>query len=373
MTATSVDALFRPLPVESLQLTNRIVMAPMTRTSSPDGVPGPDVAAYYRRRAEGGVGLILTEGTVVDRPASANHPDIPHVHGEAALAGWKAVVDGVHAAGGRIAAQLWHVGAQSLPGTDWVPPTPVESPSGLEGPGVQRGVAMDERAIADTVAAFGRAAADAQRAGFDAVEVHGAHGYLVDQFFWAETNHRTDGYGGATLAERSRFAVEVLQAVRAAVGPGFPVILRVSQWKLQDYGARLARTPEELADWLVPLVQAGADVLHCSQRRLWEPEFPEVDGPDGLNLAGWAKRLTGARTISVGSVGLSGDFLGAFAGDGSQRVGLEGLVRRMEREEFDLVAVGRALLADPQWVTKVRTGDTAGLRDFDPAALSQLA
>lgn len=372
MTTTSVDALFRPLQVGSLHLPNRIVMAPMTRTSSPDGVPGEDVAAYYRRRAEDGVGLILTEGTVIDRPASSNHPAIPHVHGEAALAGWRQVVDGVHAAGGKIAAQIWHVGSQTNPGTDWVPPTPVESPSGLEGPGAPHGVAMDQRAIDETVAAFARAAADARRVGFDAVELHGAHGYLIDQFFWAGTNHRTDRYGGATLAERSRFAVEVVRAVRAAVGPDFPVVLRVSQWKAQDYTARLAQTPQELADWLVPLVQAGADVLHCSQRRLWEAEFPEVDGELGLNLAGWAKQLTGARTISVGSVGLSGDFLGAFAGEGSRRTGLEAVLDRMDRGEFDLVAVGRAILADPRWVTKVRTGDTAGLRDFDAAALGQL-
>ena len=127
-----------------------------------------------------------------------------------------------------------------------------------------------------------------------------------------------------------------------------------------------------MAQWLVPLVEAGADLLHCSQRRFWEPEFPEVDGEQGLNFAGWAKKLTGAPTISVGSVGLSGDFLGAFAGEHSHAVGLEELVRRMEREEFDLIAVGRAILADPHWVSKIRAGDTADLRDFDRSALKTL-
>ena len=372
MTSSTVDALFRPLRVKSLDLPNRIVMAPMTRTFSPGGVPGDDVAAYYRRRAEGGVGLILSEGTVIDRPAARNHPDIPFFHGDAALAGWQRVVDEVHAAGGAMGPQLWHVGSVAVPGTDWVPDVAVESPSGLEAPGVPRGVAMDDDAIADTITGFGRAAADAKRLGFDTVEIHGAHGYLLDQFLWSGTNRRTDRYGGATLAERSRFAVEVIGSVRRAVGPDFPIILRLSQWKQQDYAARLADGPDALADWLVPLVDAGVDVLHCSQRRFWEPEFPELDGPTGLNFAGWAKKLTGATTVSVGSVGLSGDFLGAFAGEASQRTPLHDLVDRMERDEFDLVAVGRALLGDPTWVAAVRAGDTGNLHDFDPAALGRL-
>jgi 2,4-dienoyl-CoA reductase-like NADH-dependent reductase (Old Yellow Enzyme family) len=231
---------------------------------------------------------------------------------------------------------------------------------------------MSEEAIADTVAAFARAAADAKRLGFDVVEIHGAHGYLIDQFFWAGTNERTDRYGGATIKQRSRFAAEVVAAARAAVGPDFPIILRVSQWKQQDYAARLAKTPAEMTDWLQPLVEAGVNILHCSQRRFWEPEFPEIDGAEGLNFAGWAKKLTGAATISVGSVGLSGDFLAAFGGESSKSVGLEQLVKRMERDEFDLIAVGRALIADPDWVQKIHEGDAAELKGFAPSALAEL-
>ena len=372
MPSPHADILFQPFRLKSLDLKNRIVMAPMTRSFSPDGVPGGNVAAYYRRRAEGEVGLILSEGTVVDRPASRNEANIPFFHGDAALAGWKQVIDGVHAAGGRMGPQLWHTGSVVSPMTDWVPPAPVESPSGLIAPGQPRGKAMSGEDIADTVAAFARAAAGAKRLGFDVVEIHGAHGYLIDQFFWAGTNGRTDGYGGATLKERSRFAAEVVAAVRAAVGPSYPIILRLSQWKQQDYAARLAGTPGEMGDWLVPLVEAGADILHCSQRRFWEPEFPELDGEAGLNVAGWAKKLTGAATISVGSVGLSGDFMGAFAGEGSKAASLDTLIHRMERGEFDLIAVGRAILNDPHWVAKVCAGDTAGLRDFTAAALGEL-
>ncbi|MGZ3440721.1 MAG: 12-oxophytodienoate reductase, partial [Polyangia bacterium] len=115
------------------------------------------------------------------------------------------------------------------------------------------------------------------------------------------------------------------------------------------------------------------DILHCSQRRFWEPEFPEIDGQQGLNFAGWAKKITGVPTISVGSVGLSSDFGGAFRGESSQASDLDGLVERMERGEFDLIAVGRALLSDPDWAEKVREGRTDELQDFDPASLRELA
>jgi len=367
----NTDSLFRPFQFKSLTLKNRIVMAPMTRSFSPGGIPGANVADYYHRRAEGDVGLILSEGTVIDRPASRNEAGIPFFHGEEALDGWAKVIDGVHAAGGKMGPQIWHTGAtRGMSG--WAPDASVESPSGLNGPGDPNGVAMSEEDIADTVSAFARAAADAKRLGFDVVELHGAHGYLIDQFFWEGSNQRTDRYGGATLKQRARFAAEVVAATREALGPDFPLILRLSQWKQQDYKARLATTPDAMEDWLLPLKEAGVDIFHCSQRRFWEPEFPEIDGAEGLNFAGWAKKLTGAATISVGSVGLSGEFLAAFGGQKSSPVGLDGLVRRMEAEEFDLIAVGRAILGDPQWVTKIKTGDTEELKSFDPASLAEL-
>lgn len=371
MTA-STDVLFRPFRVRSLELANRIVMAPMTRSFAPEGVPGEPNAAYYRRRAEGGVGLILSEGTVIDRPASRNDRGIPFFHGDAALDGWKGVIDAVHGAGGKMGPQFWHTGAVKSFQTEWEPETGIESPSGLVAPATPRGQAMSEEDIADTVAAFARAAADAKALGFDTIEVHGAHGYLIDQFFWSGTNQRTDRYGGATIRERSRFAGEVIAAIRAAVGADYPIILRLSQWKQQEYTARLAETPELMTDWLQPLVDAGVDVLHCSQRRFWEPEFPEIDGENGLNFAGWAKKLTGAATISVGSVGLSGDFMAAFGGEASTSVGLERLVERMERDEFDLIAVGRALISDADWAAKVRANEAQGLKGFHAAALAEL-
>ena len=369
----SLDSLFQPFSVKGLHLPNRIVMAPMTRSFSPEGVPGADVAEYYRKRAVGGVGLILSEGTVIDRPAAKNDPRVPDFHGEAALAGWKQVIDTVHEVGGKMGPQIWHVGSARNPRTEWRAPDPIDSPSGLSSPGKRFGEAMSDEQVADTIAAFGRAAAESKRLGFDTLELHGAHGYLIDQFLWEGTNARGDAFGGPSIKERARFAAEVVKAVRAAVGPDYVVILRLSQWKQQDFTARLAHTPDEMADWLNPLVDAGVDVLHCSQRRFWEPEFPELDGEEGLNFAGWAKKVTGAPTITVGSVGLSGDFVAAFGGEGSQPASLDGLLRRLDREEFDLVAVGRALISDPDWANKVRDRRDAELMDFAQSHLMSLA
>jgi len=365
----SVDALFRPFEFKGLRLPNRLVMAPMTRSKSPGGIPTPEVAAYYARRAKADIGLIITEGTGVARPASLNDPDIPRIHGEKELAAWTGVVDAVHAEGGLIAPQLWHVGAVRTRHPDWTPPGPYDSPSGLSSPGKRFGEAMTDAEVADAIDAFARAAGDSKRVGFDAVELHGAHGYLIDQFFWDGVNLRDDTFGGASIGERARFAAEIIKAVRAAVEPDFPIIIRISQWKQQDFAARLAHTPAEMEAWLNPLIDAGADMLHCSQRRFWEPEF---DGSD-LNFAGWAKKLTGAPTITVGSVGLTGDFIAGFAGEGSKPASLDELTRRLERDEFDLVAVGRAVLQDPNWATKVRDGRTGELMDFDASALATLS
>jgi 2,4-dienoyl-CoA reductase-like NADH-dependent reductase (Old Yellow Enzyme family) len=361
----ALDALFKPFEFKSLKLPNRVVMAPMTRSFSPGGVPTDDVAAYYRRRAVGQVGLIITEGTGVARDASLNDANVPRFHGDKELAAWKTVVDEVHAADGLIAPQLWHVGAAK--GKDVL--GKIDSPSGLSKKGGNPFTEpMTDAEVADTIAAFADAARNAKLLGFDAIELHGAHGYLIDQFFWEGTNVRGDAFGGPTIGERSTFAAEILKAVRVAVGPDYPVIIRLSQWKQQDYAVKNAETPHELEAWLQPLADAGADIFHCSQRRFWEPEF---EGSD-LNFAGWAKKLTGAPTITVGSVGLSGEFIAAFGGEGSQPASIDGLLERLDRGEFDLVGVGRALLQDPEWVVKIRDGRQDELKNFEREALGVL-
>ena len=361
--------LFQPFELKSLKLKNRIAMAPMTRSFSPQGVPAMNIADYYDRRVVGEVGLIISEGTVVDRPASSNDPDVPHFYGEKALGGWKTVIDKVHDDGGVMAPQIWHMGVVAPHNSGWLPAAPFEGPSGLVGPGKIGGVAMTEGDIKATIKAFAQAAAEAKKLGFDAVEIHGAHGYLIDQFFWHPTNQRTDGYGGKTLPERARFALEIIQAVRHSTGPDFPICLRVSQWKLQDFTAKLVASPEEMAAWLVPLAQAGVDIFHCSQRRFWDEEFKGSD----LNFAGWAKKLTGKASMTVGSVGLTGDFLAAFKGEASKPCSLDELLRRFNRGDFDLVAVGRALLADADWVRKIEEGRLSELRGFTKEALATLS
>lgn len=371
MTSVETDVLFRPIEVKSLKLPNRIVMAPMTRGFATGGIPGAAHVDYYRRRAEGGVGLILTEGAVVERPASRNEPGIPYIYGKA-LDGWRQVVEAVHTAGGKIAPQIWHVGAvESKAVAGFEPEGVPESPSGLVMPGVQRGKAMSEEDVADTISAFAQAALNAKNLGFDCIELHGAHGYLIDQFFWEGTNLRTDRYGGRTLPERSRFAIELVRTVRQAVGEDFPILFRISQWKQQDFTARLAHTPQEMEAWLGPLADAGVDIFHCSQRRFWEAEFPEIDGENGLNCAGWVKNLTGAVTISVGSVGQTGDFVNVFTEARSMPARIDQLLHRMERDEFDMIAIGRALIAQPDWPQLVRRGEFDELKPFEISMLGE--
>ncbi|KUO20520.1 NADH:flavin oxidoreductase [Streptomyces dysideae] len=365
----AAQVLSRPLGLNGLTLPNRIVMAPMTRRFSPDGVPGEDVAAYYARRAAAGVGLIVTEGVYVDHASAGESDRIPRLHGAERQAGWAGVVEAVHTAGGRIMPQLWHVGMIRDKPEGSYATAPDIGPSGIRIDGTEgTGKAMTLQDVDDVVAAFGRAAATAEQLGFDGVELHGAHGYLIDQFLWAGTNRRTDAYGGDLLS-RTRFAAEIVTAVRESVSPSFPVVFRFSQWKLWGWEARIAETPAELEAILAPLSEAGVDAFHASTRRYWIPEF---DGSE-LNLAGWTKKLTGKPVITVGSIGLDGDFLAAFLGEGAPLQGLDHLLDRVEAGEYDLVAVGRALLQDPEWAAKVLDGRSAELTAYDAASLTSLS
>lgn len=363
--------LFTPFKLNGLQLKNRIVMAPMTRSFSPGGIPGENVADYYARRAEADVGLIVTEGTTVRRGGSSNDPNVPNFFKPEALAGWGRVVEKVHGKGGAIAPQIWHQGMMRKPGTGPFPDAPTDSPSGVTHSGKQVFDPPTSAEVDDMVLAYADAAAEAKSLGFDSVEIHGAHGYLIDEFFWDVMNKRSDRYGGS-LPERATFAGDIIREIRKRTGPDYPIILRYSQWKQQDYSARLATTPDALEAFLKVFVDAGVDCLHVSQRRYWEPEFPEIDGENGLNGAGWAKKLTGLPTITVGSVGLNGDFVNAFAGQGAPQRSLDDLEARLDRGEFDLVAVGRAILQDPEWAKKVKEGRFADLQDYDGKALATL-
>ncbi|MCR6727773.1 oxidoreductase [Agrobacterium fabrum] len=344
-------------------------MAPMTRSLSPKGVPGADVAAYYRRRAEGGVGLIVTEGTWVPHWSSSDDPEAPRFYGEDALSGWKHVVNEVHAGGGLIMPQLWHVG-QLLHQNSGASRGHLVGPSGLTGGFGIMPVLSDEPAtqleIDEVIGSYAKAALSAKELGFDGVELHAGHGYLIDQFFWEKSNIRTDRYGG-NLIDRTRIAVEIVEEIKRLTGNAFPVMLRFSQWKMHDFTAKLFEKPAELEVFLKPLVDAGVDAFHASQRRFWEGEF-DTD----INLAGWAQRLSGKPGIAVGSVSLQRDLMESFSGSGSEAADNLPLLReKMTRGDFDFVAVGRALIANPDWPYRVRNGKP--LLPYQVSALSQLA
>lgn len=372
---TSVAPLFEHVTLGSLALRNRLVMAPMTRACSPGGVPDANVAAYYRRRAEGGIGLIITEGTWIGHPSASNDPNVPDFHGEAALAGWREVCRQVHQAGSKIVPQLWHVGAAAKSEVAEIyedrlaDETERLGPSGLVKADLAGGRAMTTSEIEAIIEAYADAAANAQALGFDGVEIHGAHGYLVDQFFWHETNARADDFGGDIVA-RTRFAAEIVRRIRSRTKPDFPIILRFSQWKMQDYGARAWPTPDDLAAFLRPLVDAGVDIFHCSQRRYWEAEFPGSD----LNLAGWTRKLSGKPTITVGSVTLSAEMIATLMDGAKASIRpIDDLVERVGHHEFDLVAIGRALITNPDWPLRVAAGDARSLNPFSVGALATLA
>jgi len=338
-------------------------MAPMTRGFASNGVLFADVPAYYRRRVEGGTPLIVTEGTAVPHAVAHQSKNIPHFYGEAAIARWREVVDAVHGAGGRIFPQLWHcgIGRQREETAN-----PEELSIGPSIVGKQPMRVMTQRDIDDVVNAFGQGAVTAKEAGFDGVAIHGAHGYLVDAFFWSRTNRRQDGYGG-DLVQRTRFGVELIQEIRRRVGANFPILFRFSQWKGFHYDAKVASTPTDLEQWLIPLAAAGVDIFDASTRRFWLPEFEESQ----LNLAGWAKKITGKIVMTVGSVGLEGPLDGLRVDEMSKTnvsiKNLERLDRMISDNEVDLVGVGRILLANPDWANLVRCREFARIRPYDPS------
>lgn len=362
---SAISHLFKPIAIGGLTLPNRIAMAPMSRYFCPDGFPHQGVADYYSRRARAGVGLIISEATYIDHSSAPSYEGVPNFFGPA-LDGWKAVLEAVHQAGASMFPQLWHTGSFRNSSMKPVPGVPGFGPSEntnafTNHPEPTR--AMTETDIADVISAYADAAEAAKRIGFDGVEIHGAHGYLIDEFFWSVTNRRTDRYGGNRRG-RTRFAVEVISAIRSRVGADFPVSFRYSQWKQQDYKAVLADTPQELAEILQPLADAGVSMFHCSTRRLWEPGF-ESEGP--MTLAGWTKKLTGMPVIAVGGAGLDRPGLKE-----AKSASLDVVADALDRGDFDILAVGRALIGDPEWVEKLKAGREAEAIGYDRAFLEKL-
>lgn len=369
MAAAMLDGLFSPLSIGSLTLANRFVMPAMQRELAPDGIPSADMAKHYRARVEGGVGLVIGEATAVNHPAATHYWKYALLT-PAAIEGWKPVIEAVKNAGGKIFLQLWHQGAVREEGKGPNPLAPTISPSGLLGPGQPSGRAMTVSDMDEVTEAFVEGGRTVKALGADGIEIHCAHGYLLDQFLWDETNRRDDDYGGDHIA-RTRYPCEVIRAIRGEVGQTFPISARISQWKERDFSARIADTPQQLEDILKALKNAGIDIFHASTRRFWEAEFPG----SSLGFAGWVKRLSGLPVITVGSVGLDSDIMASLGGTEARstgNAGLADLARRFDNREFDLVAVGRAILGDPHWVRKVKEGRYDELRPFTRDDLSFL-
>jgi 2,4-dienoyl-CoA reductase-like NADH-dependent reductase (Old Yellow Enzyme family) len=345
-------------------------------------VPNAEVASYYSRRAATGLGLVLTEGVGIPHYAAADHPDIPRMDGDDVLGGWKKVVESVHAAGGRIIPQLWHQGPMwnveyvgTSPGTPmrpsglWGPPDgTISIPAELRESSLEPIRPMSDSEIGDIFEAYAKGARNAVAIGFDGIAIHGAHGYLIDSFLWHYTNRREDRWGGDAL-RRAEFGCAVVRAIREAVGEDKPIILRFSQFKMQDYRSSLAETPDDLGILLGRLADAGVDLFDASQRYFNTPAF----AGSTLNLAGWAKKLTGKPSMTVGGVCFEKSQGSARHIDDSQPSAnnLPLVLERFEQGEFDLVGVGRAILNDPAWFIKARSGEP--FLPFDPANLERLA
>lgn len=363
-----ITPLLQPLRIRGLELRNRFVMPGMQRYWCVEGAPDLRLREYYCRRVLGGASLVISESCAVNHPSATKNPTFARISPDTRDA-WRACVAGVHEVGGAMFLQLWHQGAVNYGGdADSNPDFVALSPSGLSHPGESFGRAATEAELSSIKRAFVQGALDAAEIGADGVELHSAHGFLLDQFLWPGTNVRTDRYGGPAITDRATFVAEVAEAVREATGPDFVISVRISQWKESDYDARIVEKPDELGQLIPMLRSAGADIFHVSTRRFWKPEW---DGSD-LGLAGWAKSFTDAPVIAVGSVGLDIDVMASLNGEEARQTGatrIDELVRRFQRGDFDLVSVGRSQIGDPEWIAKMtehRVSDIRAFRAGDP-------
>lgn len=364
-------SLATPLQIGRIELKNRFVMPGMQRAWCRDGKLLPGMAEYYARRAAGGSALIIGEGCAVDHPSSIWDSRFPHLNTES-RDGWSACANAVHAEGGAMLLQLSHPGAfrsdsQALPGHSG----PALSPSGLYRRDGANGRAATITELAEIRASFVDAALHAQATGMDGIELHACHGFFLDQFLWAETNLREDGYGGDNIVARTTYPAEIVRAIRAATGKDFLISFRFSQWKEVDYAARIVDSAPELEAFLALLRSAGVDIFHPSTRRFHDRPWPGSE----FSLAGWVKRLTDAPVIAVGSVGMTSDVMTLLVGTESARIDLTEnlgeLASSFERGEFDMIAVGRAQIGDPAWVEKALSGRISEIRPFDRDDLSE--
>lgn len=364
--ALDLSRMFEPCQLKNITLKSRFIMPAMNRGWTVDGLPSSKYAEYYATRARRGVALIVTGALPVDHPSSSALTD-PLINERSGNV-WATVTQAVREAGGHMFMQLWHEGAIRLEGKGPYPDGPTLSPSGFASATRQNGRAATIEELEEIKQAFVNAALVAKASGFSGIEIHGAHGYFIDQFFWPVTNRRTDNYGGATVLERARYPLELVRAIRAAVGPDYLISLRFSQWKEVDFDASIMDVPTELEGFLNAFESAGVDMFNCSSRYFWKPE----NDSSLLNLAGWTKKFTRLPVVTVGSLGLKIDLFGGFLAEGMSfdfagQAQLQIMADQFARGEFDLMAIGRSIIGDADWLLKVRDGRYDEIRSFSKA------
>jgi 2,4-dienoyl-CoA reductase-like NADH-dependent reductase (Old Yellow Enzyme family) len=351
-------AMLSPFRLGTVDLRNRVAVASMTRVSATaDGLATGRMADYYRAFAEGGFGLVITEGVYTDKAFAQGYLHQPGLTDNAQAAAWRRVTGQVHAAGGKIVAQLMHAGALSQGNphrTGTVGPSAVlpmgAQMAGFRGSGPYRlPTEMGPRGIAQAVDGFAAAAIKAQAAGFDGVEVHGANGYLLDQFLTEGVNRREDAYGGPTLA-RARLMAETLAAVRAVAGPSFLVGVWVSQTKVNDHVHSWAGREDDARVIFSTLGAGGADYIHTTEHEAWRQAF----AGGGRSLAALAKAHAGLPVIANGALH-----------DPARATAM------LRSGEADMVALARGALANTDWPERVRDG--RAILEFDRESLSPLA
>ena len=353
------SALFAPIVINGHTVKNRLAVAPMTRISATqDGRATETMARYYERFSCGGFGAVITEGIYTDQAFSQGYVHQPGMTDEAQANAWKPVASSIKAHGALAIAQIMHAGAISQANRfrdTTAGPSPVQ-PKG-EQMGFYHGkggyalpAAMTEAQIADAIAGFAEAAGRAIAvAGFDAIEIHGANGYLLDQFLTDTTNTRTDPWGGAT-ENRVRLILEIFKAVRAKVGPKVPVGVRISQGKVNDYQHKWPGAERDAEIIFGSLAEAGADFIHVTEFEAWKPAFTS-GGPSLMRLA---KRYAPRAAILANGSLHDVDRAVAALDDGA-----------------DIVTIGRWALANPD--LPMRLSDRSPLDDFDPAILGPIA
>lgn len=357
MASNHTSPLFSCIRIGSVDIKNRLAVAPMTRISATDhGVPTDKMISYYQRFAKGDFGLIISEGTFIDKKNSQTYLQQPGIVSEDHVEGWKKLVDAVHNERAKIFMQIQHAGALSQGNPH---ATYNVAPSAVHPKGEQLGFyfgdgkyqipkALTQTEIADIVNAFADAAERAKKAGVDGVEIHGANGYLLDQFLTTYANERIDEYGGSTL-NRLRIYIEVIKAVRERVGENFVVGIRLSQGKVNDYFHKWEGVQEaELI--FSSLNNVGLDYLHITEFQANVAAFPTETHGENLPLAAIAKRVSNLPVFANGQVETTDTALSII-----------------RQGTADLLTIGKAALANPDFPRKLR--DDQPLAALDPLAV----